>query len=69
MGSNHRSALLVITDSSVLVTMIAKLENKNSGEVYRKMKNRSTAFKPSWTKTITFDNGKGFAQYHKLARI
>ena len=25
--------------------------------VNRKMKNRSTAFNPSWTRTITFDNG------------
>ena len=68
MGSNHKSALLVMTDSTTLVTMIEKLDNKNAGNVYKKMKNRLTAFDSCWIKTITFDNGKEFALHHKLAK-
>ena len=32
------------------------------------MEKRSTAFNPSWTRTIIFDHGKGFAQHHKPAK-
>ncbi|MGB5941909.1 MAG: IS30 family transposase, partial [Leeuwenhoekiella sp.] len=68
MGSNHKSALLVMTDRATLVTMLEKLEGKGADEVYEKMKKRLTGFDHSWIKTITFDNGKEFAQHHKIAR-
>lgn len=68
MGSNHKSALLVMTDRATLVTMIEKLDNKNAEQVYMKMKSRLTAFDSSWIKTITFDNGKEFAQHNKIAK-
>ena len=58
-----------MTDRAILVTMIEKPENKNAGEVYEKMKFRLTVFNPLWTRTITFDNGKGFAQHDKLAKV
>lgn len=68
MGSNHKSALLVMTDRATLVTMIEKLKGKNAEEVYEKMSNRLTNFNSCWIKTITFDNGKEFAQHHKIAK-
>ncbi|MCL4166589.1 UNVERIFIED_CONTAM: hypothetical protein GTU68_001585 [Idotea baltica] len=67
MGSNHKSALLVMTDRATLVTMIEKLQSKNADEVYMKMKNRLSNFNSSWIKTITFDNGKEFAYHYKIA--
>jgi IS30 family transposase len=67
MGSNHKSALLVMTDRATLVTMIEKLNSKSADEVYAKMKDRLTNFNSSWIKTITFDNGKEFAHHHKIA--
>ena len=57
-----------MTDRATLVMMIEKLDGKNAGEVYRKMKNRLTNFNPSWPRTITFDNGKGFAQHRILSK-
>ena len=57
-----------MADRTTLVTMIEKLENKNAGEVYGKMKNRLTVFNPYWTKTITFHNGKEFTQHYKLTK-
>ena len=68
MGSNHKSALLVMTDRATLVTMIQKLNSKNANEVYTQMKHRLTRFNSSWIKTITFDNGKEFAYHYKIAQ-
>lgn len=65
MGSNHKSALLVMTDRTTLLTMIEKLKSKNAEEVYQKMNGRLTRFDSSWIKTITFDNGNEFAYHHK----
>jgi IS30 family transposase len=67
MESNHKSALLVMTDKKTLVTMIERLQSKNADEVYCKMKNRLSNFSSSWIKTITFDNGKKFTYHYKLA--
>ena len=67
MGKEHKSALLVMTDRTTLITMIEKLSSKNADEVYEKMKTRLTNFSTSWVKTITFDNGKEFAYHHKIA--
>jgi IS30 family transposase len=68
MGRNHKSALLVMTDRATLVTMIEKLNSKNADEVYMKIMDRLTGFSSSWIKTITFDNGKEFAQHGRIAR-
>jgi len=68
MGSNHKSALLVMTDRTTLVTMLEKLESKQAEHVYQKVKRRLTNFNSSWIKTITFDNGKEFAYHYKIAK-
>lgn len=68
MGKEHKSALLVMTDRTTLITMIEKLSSKNADEVFEKMKNRLTNFSSSWVKTITFDNGKEFAYHYKIAK-
>jgi len=68
MGSNHKSALLVMTDRTTLVTMIEKLSSKNANEVYQKMHKRLTNFDSSWIKTITFDNGKEFANHLEIGK-
>jgi len=68
MGSNHKSALLVMVDRTTLVTMIEKLSSKSADEVHDKMSRRLGNFSSSWVKTITFDNGKEFANHHKISR-
>ena len=69
MGSHHKSALLVMTDRTTLVTMIEKLESKNADEINSKMIKRLTYFDSSWIKTITYDNGKEFAKHYEIAEI
>ena len=66
MGAHHKSALLVMTDRSTLVTMIEKLDSKNAGEINDKMTIRLSNFDSSWIKTLTFDNGKEFAYHYKV---
>lgn len=69
MGSNHKSALLVMTDRTTLVTMMEKLESKNADEINNKMIKRLTSFNSSWIKTITYDNGKEFAKHYEIAEL
>ena len=69
MGSNHKSALLVMTDRASLITMIERLSGKSASEVYEKMKKRLTNFSSSWVKTLTFDNGKEFALHQEIGQL
>lgn len=69
MGSQHKSALLVMTDRTTLVTMLEKLSGKEAGEVYEKMEQRLTNFSSAWIKTLTFDNGREFAQHQKIGDL
>lgn len=67
MGKDHKSALLVLTDRTTLITMIDKLEGKTSSEVTYKIIERLSRFNSSYIKTITFDNGKEFAGHDQIA--
>lgn len=69
MGKDHKSALLVMTDRTTLITMLEKLSGKQAEEVYQKMEERLTNFNSSWVKTITFDNGKEFAEHIKIGKL
>lgn len=69
MGSDHKSALLVMTDRATLVTMLEKLRGKEASEVYDKMEKRLTNFSSSWIKTLTFDNGKEFSKHQKIGQL
>lgn len=68
MGKDHKSALLVLTDRTTLITMIEKLEGKTAKEVTTKIKERLSRFSSSYLKSITFDNGKEFAGHMEIAK-
>ena len=68
MGKDHKSALLVLTDRTTLITMIDKLQGKTSLEVIQKIIERLSRFNSSYVKTITFDNGKEFAGHTEIAK-
>ena len=50
MGKDHKSALLVITDRTTLITMIEKLKGKTANEVTTKLKERLGRFSSSYLK-------------------
>ena len=63
MEKDHKSVLLVLTDSTTLITMIDKLQGKTSFEVTQKIIEKLSRFNFSLIKIITFDKGKEFAGY------
>jgi IS30 family transposase len=67
MGKDHKSALLVLTDRTTLITMMEKLNGKSAEEVTDKIKRRLGRFSSSYIKTITFDNGKEFSEHQDIA--
>lgn len=67
MGKDHKSALLVLTDRTTLITIIEKLKGKTADEVTHKIKQRLSRFSSSYVKTITFDNGKEFSGHQEIA--
>lgn len=68
MGKDHKSALLVLTDRTTLVTMLEKLNGKSAAEVTNKITERLSRFSSSYLKTITFDNGKEFSGHQEIAK-
>ncbi|WP_397445745.1 IS30 family transposase [Polaribacter sp. R77954] len=68
MGKDHKSALLVLTDRTTLITMIDKLTGKTANEVTSAIKKRLSRFNSSYIKSITFDNGKEFAGHKEIAK-
>jgi IS30 family transposase len=46
--------------------MIEKLGNKSADEVYDRMNEKLVNFNSSWERTMTFGNGKVFANHHKI---
>jgi IS30 family transposase len=68
MGKDHKSALLVLTGRTTLITMIEKLNGKTANEVTSKIKERLSRFSSSYLKTLTFDNGKEFANHQEIAK-
>jgi IS30 family transposase len=67
MGKDHKSALLVMTERTTLITTLDKLEGKDSKVVQQLISKRISRIGSSWIKTMTFDNGKEFAGHKKIA--
>jgi len=64
IGSNHKGALLVLTDRASLHTSLAKIATKESSLVFTAFKSILKRIKYP-TRTFTFDNAKAFS-YHEL---
>lgn len=68
MGKDHKSALLVMTERTTLITTLDFLEGKDSIVVQQIISDRISRIGKSWIKTMTFDNGKEFAGHQKIAQ-
>lgn len=67
MGSNHKGALLVLTDRASLHTRLAKIDSKESDVVLTAMKSILRRHKLP-TRTFTFDNDKAFSCHQLIAK-
>jgi Transposase and inactivated derivatives, IS30 family len=59
MGKAHKSALLVITDRTTLLTRLTKVDTR---------KQMLSRIPKSFIKTLTVDNDKGFANHASIAK-
>ena len=66
MGKNHKSALIVTLDRSILKTTINKITSKNPKKLARIIARRLK--KMPYLKTITFDNDQAFAMHEIIAK-
>ncbi|WP_194850041.1 IS30 family transposase [Nonlabens antarcticus] len=67
MGKDHKSALLVMTERTTLITTLDFLSCKDSSVVEKIINDRITRMGSSWIKTMTFDNGKEFSKHEGIA--
>jgi IS30 family transposase len=66
VGKDHKSALLVMTERTTLITTLDFLQGKDSKVVQQIISDRISRLGNSWIKTMTFDNGKEFAGHYKI---
>lgn len=67
IGKGRKSALLTMVERKSLYTVIVKLKSRNALELADKLTETMNVFKKKVT-TITFDNGKEFAEHKKIAK-
>jgi len=67
VGKDHKGFIVTLVDRKSKLTLIEKVENK-SAEVVAKAVTRALAPFKNETHTITFDNGKEFADHKKIAK-
>ena len=66
IGKNHKGALITLNERKSLYVKIGKLNNREAPLTADKTIDMLTPFK-SFCHTITFDNGKEFAEHKKIA--
>jgi IS30 family transposase len=65
IGANHQSALVTLVERKTGFTLIAKVLRKTAQAVSQACIELLKPYQP-WVKTITFDNGKEFAQHQNI---
>ena len=68
VGKGRRSALLTLVERKSGYTRLAKLDSLKSTETRRMAHRRLKTLPESLRRSATFDNGKEFAEHHKLAQ-
>ncbi len=68
IGKNHRGAILSHVDRKSKYTKLAKLPDKRAKNVTRACRKLLKRMK-KYIKTITYDNGKEFAQHREIAKL
>lgn len=68
MGKAHKSALLVITDRTTLLTRMTKITSRHADQTETAILQSLARIPQAFIKTITLDNDKAFANHQQLAR-
>jgi IS30 family transposase len=67
MGKAHKSALLVLTDRTTLLTALEKVTSRKAEGIAGRITQRLGRIPPAFIKTLTFDNDKAFACHLDIA--
>ena len=67
MGKAHKSALLVLTDRTTLLTRLQKVSSKQAEPMAEAIIEQLSGIPAGFIKTLTFDNDKAFAYHQKVA--
>ncbi|MDZ7692069.1 MAG: IS30 family transposase [Balneolaceae bacterium] len=68
MGKAHKSALLVLTDRTTLLTALEKVTSRKAEGIADRITQRLGRIPPAFIKTLTFDNDKAFARHQDIAK-
>lgn len=68
VGKGRRSALLTLVERKSGYTRIGRVDSMKSDMTMRVAKRRMKDLPPSLRRSMTFDNGKEFAEHHQLTR-
>ena len=68
VGKAHKSALLVLTDRTTLLTKLKKVTSRKADRMATHIISQLSHIPSSFIKTLTFDNDKAFAKHQKMAK-
>ncbi len=67
MGKAHKSALLVLTDRTTLLTKLQKVTSRKADPMASHIVRQLSDIPSGFIKTLTFDNDKAFAKHQQIA--
>lgn len=67
MGKAHKSALLVLTNRTTLLTKLQKVTSRRAQPMAEAIIGQLSGIPSGFIKTLTFDNDKAFARHQKIA--
>lgn len=68
MGRAHKSALLVLTDRTTLLTKLKKVTSRKADQIATSIIGQLGSVPSAFIKTLTFDNDKAFARHQTVAK-
>jgi len=68
VGKAHKSALLVLTDRTTLLTKLKKVTSRKADRMATHITSQLSDIPSAFIKTLTFDNDKAFAKHQKIAK-
>jgi len=68
MGKAHKSALLVLTDRTTLLTKLQKVTSRRAEPMAEAIIDQLAGLPSAFIKTLTFDNDKAFARHQDIAK-
>ena len=67
VGRGHRGGLVSLVERKSGYTLLARVDDRRAATVRRAAQQQFTALPPHLRRTLTFDNGKEFAEHEALA--